>query len=169
MRENKILIVGVSAVGKSMFARKLGEKIGLLPTHMDAIMWQPGWKYIGNEETVQKIREIIKGPKWLLEGFIHKSVIKEVLDASDLILYLDYPRWLLFSRYLKRSWQHRKETRPEMPGCPDRFSFEFLLRILKKKEVYWLERELGSGNYEAKLRIIKSPTEAAVLLNSFDS
>jgi adenylate kinase family enzyme len=159
MREDRILVVGVSAVGKSTFARRLAEKTKLPLTHMDMIMWQPSWNYVGDEITALKVREVIATPHWILEGFLEKSLIPEVLNACDLILYLDYSRWVLFFRYVKRSWQHRRNARPEMPGCPDQFSLKFLLRILQKREAYWLNKKLESGAYDKKLRVLRRPIE----------
>ena len=48
----KILIVGTSASGKSTFARKLAAKTKLPLIHIDSIMWQPGWDYIGDTEAI---------------------------------------------------------------------------------------------------------------------
>lgn len=56
--KNKIIIVGVSASGKSTFSRKLAEKTNLPLIHMDAVMWRPGWEYLGDEYTNQKLYEI---------------------------------------------------------------------------------------------------------------
>jgi len=54
----KIVVIGVSASGKSTFSRKLSKKLNLPLTLMDKIMWKPGWDYIGDEETVKKLDQI---------------------------------------------------------------------------------------------------------------
>ncbi len=38
---NKIVVVGISAVGKSTFSRKLAQTLNLPLTLMDTIMWKP--------------------------------------------------------------------------------------------------------------------------------
>ena len=40
----RIMVIGVSAgVGKSRFARRLGEATDLPVHHLDAYFWKPGW------------------------------------------------------------------------------------------------------------------------------
>ncbi len=54
----KIVIVGVSATGKSTFARQLSIKTMLPSIHMDTVMWQPGWNYVGDETTCRELDRI---------------------------------------------------------------------------------------------------------------
>jgi adenylate kinase family enzyme len=163
---NKIVVLGVSASGKSTFARRLGEKTGLPVTHIDALMWKPGWKYIGDEETVRLIEETSAHTEWIIEGYIDKNAQLTLFKKADRLLYLDYPGWLSAYRYVKRWWQHRKEPRPELPGSPETFSFEFLNRVYTKKEVYRLEKLLREVDFSAKLIRFKSPKEMEVFLQS---
>ena len=130
---NKILVVGVSASGKSVFSRELGQLTGILVTHVDAIMWKPGWSYIERDTTVKLITEVSQSSQWIIEGFILKEVLFSILEKADSIIYLDYSRPVTAWRYIKRYFQHRKNPRPELEGSPDQFSFEFLIKILKKR------------------------------------
>ncbi len=157
---SKIVILGVSASGKSTFARKLGDKTGLPVTYIDALMWKPGWQYIGDEETVRLIKEALEKEAWIIEGYIEKEARVDLFNEADTILYLDYPAWLPAVRYIKRWWQHRKDPRPELPGCPEKFSFEFLVRVYKKKEVYRLEQLFKKHDWNSKIIRFNSPSEA---------
>ena len=162
----KIVVLGVSASGKSTFARKLAEKSHLHLVHIDEIMWKPNWQYIGDEETVERIKGESDNDSWIIEGYIDKNAQAALFDKADTLLYLDYSSWRSALRYIKRWWQHRKNPRPELPGCPEKFSFEFLLRVYKKKEVYRLEKLLQSGRWDSKLIRFKTPTGASKFLQS---
>jgi adenylate kinase family enzyme len=162
----KIVVLGVSASGKSTFARKLGVKTGLPVTYIDSLMWKPGWQYIGDEETVRLIKEASERESWIIEGYIEKEARVNLFNNADTILYLDYPGWLSAWRYIKRWWQHRKKPRPELPGCPEKFSFEFLLRVYKKKEVYRLEKLFKEHDWNSKIIRFKSPKEAERFLKN---
>lgn len=163
---NKIVVLGVSASGKSTFARRLATKMKLPLIHIDELMWKPGWQYIGDEETIRLIKEVSEKDSWIIEGYIEKGAQPDLFNKSDTLVYLDYPAWLPALRYIKRWWQHRTEPRPELPGCPERFSFDFLKRVYLKKEVYRLEQLFKKVDYSAKIIRLKSPKQAEKLLQS---
>lgn len=160
----KILVIGVSASGKSIFSRELGQRTGIPITHMDALMWKPGWNYIGDEATVKLLDEISNRSEWIIEGYVQKKALPFILERADTIIYLDYPRIVTAWRYIKRSWMHRKDPRIELEGSPDKFSFEFFVRIWKKKEVYYFNKSLTAMPNQEKLVKLESPKEAKVLL-----
>lgn len=106
----KIVVLGVSASGKSTFARALAAKTQLPLIHMDEIMWNPNWQYVGDEETLELISKTSENEEWIIEGYIDKSARVELFNKADVLLYLDYPAWIPALRYIKRWWQHIAET-----------------------------------------------------------
>jgi adenylate kinase family enzyme len=160
----KILVVGVSASGKSIFARELGRRVCIPVTYVDALMWKPGWNYIGDDATIKLLDEASQRPEWIIEGYIEKEVQPLVLERADTIIYLDYPSIVAAWRYIKRSWMYRKNPRPELERSPDKFSLEFLIRVWKKKEVYYLNKSLAAMPNQTKLIKLTSPKEAKALL-----
>jgi hypothetical protein len=91
-----------------------------------------------------------------------------LFDKADTLLYLDYPAWLPAFRYIKRWSKHRKDPRPELPGCPAKFSFEFLKRVYLKKEVYRLEKLFKEVDFSLKIVRLKSPKETKVFLSNLN-
>ncbi len=162
---NKIVVVGVSASGKSTFTKKLASKTNLPVTFMDAIMWKPGWVYIGDEETIKKLEEVSLTERWIIEGYISKNARTSVFDRADMIIYLDYSPWVSSWRYIKRWWMHRKNARPELEGSPEKFSFKFLKLVWTKGEAISLNKFLEKAD---KNKIVKltSPRKAKVFLKS---
>jgi len=152
----KIVIVGVSASGKSTFSRKLTEKINLPVIFMDSIMWNPGWQYIGDEETVKKLDEASARDKWIIEGYISTEARTFIFDRADTIVYLNYPPIIATWRYIKRCWRHRKEARPELKGNPDEFDFKFLKRIWRKEEAISLNKFLAQIQDQDKIITLTS-------------
>jgi adenylate kinase family enzyme len=162
----KILVVGVSASGKSIFSRELSRQTGIPVTHVDALMWKPDWNYIGDEETVKLLDEVSQRPAWIIEGFIEKEARLFLTERTDTIIYLDYSRLTTAWRYIKRSWKHRKDPRPELEGSPDKFSFMFLMRIWQKKEMYHLKKTFASMSNQDKLVTLTTPKEARTLIRN---
>jgi len=163
----RILVLGVSASGKTTFARKLHAKLDIPVILADSLMWEPGWKYIGDEAVVSKIQELIKKEEWIFEGYIATAARAEVFDRADIIIYLDYPGWLSAWRYIKRILQHHRKSREELPGSPDSFNFSFLKLIFLKKEVEKIELLLKTGNWDNKLFRFESPKDAKVYLDNY--
>ncbi len=162
----RIVILGVSASGKSTYARKLGERAGLPVTYIDALMWKPGWQYVGDVETVRLIKEASEKEAWIIEGYIEKEARVDLFDKADTILYLDYPGLLSAWRYIKRYLKHWKNPRPELPGSPEKFSFKFLKLVYTKGEVWKLEKLFKEHNWNSKIIRFKSPKEATELLKT---
>ncbi len=162
----KIVVLGVSASGKSTFARKLSIKLNIPLTLIDSIMWKPGWKYVGDEEIQKSIEKISTGDEYILEGYITKNARKKLFDEADTLIYLDYPGFISAIRYIKRWWKHRKLPRPELVGSPEKFSFKFLKLVYTKGESYSLNKLLNEGVYDNKIIRLKSPKQAALFLNS---
>ncbi len=164
----KIAVVGVSASGKSTFARKLAQKLELPLTLMDSIMWQADWNYIGDEETVCELDFLSLNPEWIIEGYISTEARTFVLDRADSIIYLDYSPFVSSRRYIKRWWKHRREPRPELPGCPEKFSFTFLKLVWTKEEAVSLNRYLNMVKPQTKIITLHSPREARKFLATVD-
>ena len=156
----RTIVVGVSASGKTTFTKKLADKLGVEPILMDAIVWNPGWNYIGDEQAIEKIQEVVAKEHWLFEGYVATAMRTEVFDRADTILYLDYPGWLSAWRYIKRCFKHRKHPRPELPGSPETFSFKFLKLVYTKGEVWRLEELFKENDWNSKIIRFKTPKEA---------
>lgn len=131
---HKILVIGVSASGKTTFSHKLARILSIPLILMDEIMWKPEWKYIGNEVLVEKLNKISFGDEWIIEGCISEEIKTFLFDRADTSIYLDYHPIIGASRYLLRWWKHRKIPRPELQGCPEKFSFKFLKLVWTKGE-----------------------------------
>ncbi len=160
----RIVIVGVSASGKSTFARKLREKTGLPLILMDSIMWKPGWEYVGDEVVNAELAKISTQDSWIIEGYITKASRTILFDRADTILYLDYSPWVCALRYMKRWWLHRKDPRPELSGSPEKFSFSFLKLVWTKGEAISLNRFLKEVPNQGKVVTLTSPREAKTFL-----
>ena len=161
----KIVVVGVSASGKSTFTRELSKKLGIELILMDSIMWKPGWEYVGDDEVNKKLSEISSGPDWLIEGYITRNSRTIVFNRADSIIYLDYSPLLSGWRYVKRCWRHRKVAREELLGSPDKFSLKFLWLVLTKGEAISLNKFLDEVSDSSKIIRFTSPRQALNFIN----
>jgi len=122
----KISIIGCAGTGKSTLARQLGQITGLPVIHLDRIFWQPNWQSISDEEMQQRIQEQIANPAWIIDG--NYSITKHGrLEASDVVIFIDFPRVMAIHNVLKRQLIFHNTPRPDMAdGCKEKIDAEFL-------------------------------------------
>lgn len=131
---NKVLIIGISGTGKTRLARKLSDFLKIPTTHYDEFVWGENWKEIDEKVVEQKLEEVIKKDKWIIEGFIHPAATSK-LENADTVIYLDYYGWQAFWGGLCRWWTYHGKTRPELAvGCIEKFDWNFLKVMWKRGE-----------------------------------
>ena len=122
----KILVIGAGGAGKSTFARRLGESLGLPVIHLDKVFWHSGWVETPKAEWRRKVEGLCAGDSWVMDGN-YSGTLDVRLEACDTIIFLDLPRVLSTWRVLKRAVMYRNTPRPDAAeGCRERIDLKFL-------------------------------------------
>lgn len=148
----RISVLGISGSGKSTFSRVLSEKTMLPAYHMDSLFWGPDWQERPESYWVKKEAEIYNKAEWILEGYIDANHC-ERLKHSDLVIYLDISGWACALNGLKRWWQYKGSSRPEIQGCKEKLDPKFLWTMLMRKERPDIESALSEVNVRKLLRL----------------
>ncbi|ALX49278.1 topology modulation protein [Lentibacillus amyloliquefaciens] len=124
---DRIMVVGVSAgVGKSTFARELGERLNVEVFHLDALHWRPNWVEAPKEDFKSAQKEIVTRKQWIIEGN-YSSTYDIRAEKADTIIYLELPLIVCLYRVTKRWLTHIGKTRPDMGnGCKEKLDYTFL-------------------------------------------
>ncbi|MCF8887656.1 topology modulation protein [Priestia megaterium] len=127
----RVLVMGVSpGVGKSTFAKKLGEKLDLEVYHLDSLYWQPGWTERDNDSFRELQEHIVKKDSWIIDGNYSNSYDLRVKRA-DTVIYLELPLIVCMYRVIKRRIVYARKTREDMAkGCPEKVDWSFFTFIL---------------------------------------
>jgi len=99
---DRIVVYGVTGSGKSTLAALIAERTGLPYHSADDLSWQPGWVPVPDEEQRRRIAELCAGDRWVLDAAYGKWR-DVVLARTELVIGLDYPRWLSLGRLLRRT------------------------------------------------------------------
>ncbi|MFW9931231.1 MAG: AAA family ATPase [Candidatus Thorarchaeota archaeon] len=122
----RILILGPSGSGKSTLCERLGKKLNLPIIHLDRYYWNPGWQETPPDEWTQKIRDLISGDCWVMDGN-YKSTLAMRSRAADSIIFIDMPRRTSYLRVFLRFLKFRGRPRPDLTeGCPEKIDRDFL-------------------------------------------
>ncbi|GAK04036.1 DNA topology modulation protein [Geomicrobium sp. JCM 19037] len=128
---NRIMVMGVSpGVGKSTFARELGEELHMNVYHLDAYFWKPGWVMKAVDEFAAEQQEIVEREQWIIEGNYNNTYEVRVARA-DTIIYLELPLYVCLYRVFKRWIKNFGRTRSDMgEGCKEKLDVEFIRYIV---------------------------------------
>jgi len=115
MDARRIFVYGVTGSGKSCLAERLSEKTRIPWHSVDDLTWLPNWQMVPDDEQRAKIRAVCEGEKWILDTAYAKW--KDIpLARVQLIVALDYPRWVSLGRLLKRTIARAVDGRPVCNG-----------------------------------------------------
>ena len=120
----RIAIIGSPGSGKTTLSLILAEKTGLPVHHLDYNCWGENWVMKNGLEDIT--RNLASKPVWIIDGD-YFNTMKVRLEAADMIIYLNFSRWLCLWRVCKRMITSYGKTRPDMPQCcAERFGWQFV-------------------------------------------
>jgi adenylate kinase family enzyme len=131
-----VFVVGTSGSGKSTAAKKIANQLVRRHIEIDSLMWLPNWTQRGSLELAELLEmELNNGPVVLDGNFASKGIKP---NNGDILIFLDYPRWFVISRLIRRS----------------------LARVI-------LRKKLWSGNREEFRFLISSNPEVNPVVHAF--
>lgn len=163
----KIAIIGSGGAGKSTFARQLGQKLVIEVYHLDAMLWKPNWELTSREEQKEIQQDLVGKDSWIIDGN-YGGTLDIRLNAADTVIFLDIHRVICLYRAIKRTFQYRNRTRPDMAeGCEERIDLEFLKWIWQfpKAKRPSLINRLEDLSTEKNIIILSSLKEIKAFIN----
>jgi adenylate kinase family enzyme len=125
----RILIFGSCGAGKSTFAKRLRDILGIEIIHLDQQYWKPNWTRTASGEWQKKVEELIRGDEWIMDGN-YRSSMDLRFPKADTVIWLDFSPIICFCRILKRRWKNDRADK--LDGCPERITLELLRWVLWK-------------------------------------
>jgi adenylate kinase family enzyme len=158
-RYKKITIFGCPGSGKSTLAKQLSVKLGIPVYHLDLYFWLPGWVLKDEQERARLFKEMITQDSWIIDGTFGSTTYQQRIEGADLLIYLDFPRWLCLWRCFKRMFQKKRICTPE--GCDESISGRFLKYIWRFRKDKHPEIQQIVEKYKDKSVVLHSPKEVA--------
>ncbi len=136
----KIAIIGCAGSGKTTIAFALQQKFNLPLYHLDDYYWLSNWQRVGIEKFTEIHTELCAQDAWIMEG-VYLKLLPERLKQTDVLIFLDMPRYKCFWNVFKRSILGYGTVIPGSPsGCKQhiftRKFLEFLIWIWNFNKKY---------------------------------
>lgn len=101
----RYLVIGTSGAGKSTFAKKLARKIRASYIELDSHYWGADWQAVSPEQFKHSVVEATQGACWVADG--NYSAVRDMLwSRATHVVWLNYGRFTVFSRLLRRTLGH---------------------------------------------------------------
>ena len=121
---DRILVYGVTGSGKTALAKRISATTGI-PWHcVDDLTWEPGWVPVPDEEQRRRIEAICLDERWVLDT-AYGRWLDVPLARVELIVALDFPRWLSLYRLIRRTVVGAVDGRPLCNGNRESFRHLF--------------------------------------------
>jgi adenylate kinase family enzyme len=96
----RVVVVGTSCSGKTMFAGRLATALGVPWCELDSLYWGPAWT--PRPDFDERVRAVAQQPCWVIDGN-YSRVRDLVWRRCTAIVWLDYSFARVFARAVRRT------------------------------------------------------------------
>jgi len=123
----RVVVVGTSCCGKTMFARQLAQSLGCPCVELDELYWAPNWTPKPDSEFRRLVEIGASAPRWVTEG--NYGRIRDALwPRATTIVWLNYSFITVFRRALRRTCRRIIVRESLWHGNRESFGRSFLSR-----------------------------------------
>ena len=131
----KIIVIGCPGSGKTTFAEKLRDRLGLPLFYLDAIWHKSDRTHISREEFDLRLGKILLRESWIIDGNYSRTLERR-MAACDTVILFDLPTSVCLEGAIARLGKRRSdmpwidtELDPFLKNEIENFARENLLQI----------------------------------------
>lgn len=161
----KVIILGCSGSGKSVFARRLQGCTGLPLICLDNIWWKPDRTHISRDEFDAKLAAVLRTDAWIIDGDYSRTYEVRI-RACDTVFFLDYDEDECMTGIRERVGKER----PDMPWVENELDPELVELVQNyRRENRPVVLELLNRYNDKRIHIFYSRKESEIWLSKSSS
>jgi len=149
IRPRRVLVAGPSGAGKTTLCRRLAVKFDLPYIELDQLYYRKGWTT--RDDFVARVEQIAETPEWITEWH-YPEVQKVLLENAELLIHLDYARWLTYTSTMLRTIQRSLHKEVLWDGLVEPAPWRFI-----RDEEHILRTSLRDSTTEQLQLLAKAP------------
>ena len=99
------IISSASGNGKTTLGRELAARLEVPFVELDALVHGPDWVETPDDELRAQVEPIVESDAWVIDGAYRGKLGDLVLDAADVVVWLDLPLRVWLPRLIRRTAQ----------------------------------------------------------------
>jgi adenylate kinase family enzyme len=99
------IMSSASGNGKTTLGRELAQRLRVPFVELDALVHGPGWVEATNDDLRDQLEPIVRSDGWVIDGTYQRKIGDLVLDAADVVVWLDLPIRVWLPRLVRRTWR----------------------------------------------------------------
>jgi adenylate kinase family enzyme len=121
----RILVYGVTGSGKSTAAARIAAALALPYVASDDLAWQPGWVATDDDTLRSALAALAATDAWVIDAN-YRAGRDLVQPRIELVVGMDYPRWLSLWRLFRRTVSRIVRRTPVCNGNVETWRKSFL-------------------------------------------
>lgn len=130
---SRICIFGRPGSGKSTFAFKLHQKIGLPVYYLDQFYFKENWAKSDYQQFLAMQHDIVDQNQWIIDGNCLKS-LQIRYERADIVLYFNYFRLVCLFRLIKRLFSKDLAIKDRALGCKEALRWDLFAYMWRYEE-----------------------------------
>lgn len=107
-------------------AEALAKRLGITYINNDALIWRPDWVPTPKDIRAAEMEAATRAPAWTFDGNFGSPEDESAMERCDTIVWLDLPRWQVWSQVMLRTLMGLITKRPPWQnGNVERWSIFF--------------------------------------------
>ena len=98
-----VVIASASGNGKTTMGRALAERMGVPFIELDALVHGPNWTETPNDVLAERLAPVLASEGWVIDNVYRRKLGNLVLEAADLVVWLDLPVRVWLPRLVRRT------------------------------------------------------------------